>query len=761
MRRICRLSIGVVAFAVAPVRGQETSDLGFEAGALGQRPAGWFVPTDGWSAELSHERAAQGSTSAKRNLTAASTEPSGDLMRSLNAAPYRGRHVTLRAKVFVQGEGRSQMWLRVDRENGRMGAFDNMADRPILPGEWKDALIEADVEYDAKALNLGFMALDAATVFIDAVSLTTWPDPNSKPQPATPARAPSPRELENLVAAARLLSYVRFFHPSDQAVGIVDWDRFAMDFLERAEPAADSAGLVRRLSDALAPIAPTVQLWAGPPEPGPPTPTAPAGATEVLSWRHYGAGRIGPGTHPLYRSEIERDPVASSDDRSGPARMHAVKSLGAGVSCRLPIQVFADAGGTLPHGRTPEEWSKKDGTPKLTALNRSTRLAGVALAWGVLEHFYPYFDVVETSWDAVLPEAMKKAAADTDERAYVRTLWALTARLHDGHANVSNPELWNAKYLPLALQWAGTELVVVGTHAVAAETVKRGDVVVAIDGQSADECYRRVSEWISAATDGWRRVQSIFRLMIDLPTANPVAFTLRRPDGSTYSVTLPRVSEWPDIAAPNRPRNGGAVAPGIVYFNLDRAGAAELDGVMNRLERAQGVVFDLRGYPGDAGVELILHLIDGPAASPRWMVPIARRPDREDVEWSPADRWSLVPKPPRLSAKIAFLTEGSAISYAESIMGIVEHYRLGEVVGSTTAGTNGDVNMFTVAGGFLVSFSGMRVLKHDGSRHHGVGVAPTVPVVPTPAGIAAGRDEVLERAVQVLQRRIGDDRPAP
>jgi C-terminal processing protease CtpA/Prc len=94
-------------------------------------------------------------------------------------------------------------------------------------------------------------------------------------------------------------------------------------------------------------------------------------------------------------------------------------------------------------------------------------------------------------------------------------------------------------------------------------------------------------------------------------------------------------------------------------------------------------------------------------------------------------------------------------------MGIVEHYRLGEVVGSTTAGTNGDVNMFTVAGGFLVSFSGMRVLKHDGSRHHGVGVAPTVPVVPTPAGIAAGRDEVLERAVQVLQRRIGDDRPAP
>jgi hypothetical protein len=44
----------------------------------------------------------------------------------------------------------------------------------------------------------------------------------------------------------------------------------------------------------------------------------------------------------------------------------------------------------------------------------------------------------------------------------------------------------------------------------------------------------------------------------------------------------------------------------------------------------------------------------------------------------------------------------------------------------------------------------MRVLKHDGSRHHGVGIAPTVPVSRTIAGVIAGRDELLEKAIEAV-----------
>jgi C-terminal processing protease CtpA/Prc len=131
-------------------------------------------------------------------------------------------------------------------------------------------------------------------------------------------------------------------------------------------------------------------------------------------------------------------------------------------------------------------------------------------------------------------------------------------------------------------------------------------------------------------------------------------------------------------------------------------------------------------------------------------------PDREDWEWYRSGRWTLEPKAPRLAGKIAFLTNGVAISFAESILGIVENYRLGEIVGSATAGTIGNINSFELPGGYEARWTGMQVLKHDGSRHHGVGIQPTIPVEPTAQGIAHGRDEVLEKAIEALQAQIGE-----
>ena len=50
-------------------------------------------------------------------------------------------------------------------------------------------------------------------------------------------------------------------------------------------------------------------------------------------------------------------------------------------------------------------------------------------------------------------------------------------------------------------------------------------------------------------------------------------------------------------------------------------------------------------------------------------------------------------------------------------------------------------------------FTGMRVTKHDGSRHHLIGVQPTVPMARTIAGVRAGKDEVLDAALAWIARQ--------
>jgi C-terminal processing protease CtpA/Prc len=72
-------------------------------------------------------------------------------------------------------------------------------------------------------------------------------------------------------------------------------------------------------------------------------------------------------------------------------------------------------------------------------------------------------------------------------------------------------------------------------------------------------------------------------------------------------------------------------------------------------------------------------------------------------------------------------------------------------VGGPTAGTNGNVNPVLLPGGYRLIWTGMKVLKHDGSRHHGIGIQPTIPVSRTVAGIARGRDELLEKAIEAVK----------
>jgi len=71
-------------------------------------------------------------------------------------------------------------------------------------------------------------------------------------------------------------------------------------------------------------------------------------------------------------------------------------------------------------------------------------------------------------------------------------------------------------------------------------------------------------------------------------------------------------------------------------------------------------------------------------------------------------------------------------------------------IGSPTMGANGDVTSFVIPGGITISFTGHDVRHADGRQLQRVGLQPVLTVLPTIAGIRAGRDEVLEQAHRFL-----------
>ncbi len=422
-------------------------------------------------------------------------------------------------------------------------------------------------------------------------------------------------------------------------------------------------------------------------------------------------------------------------------------SLGAGVRLRAPLALPGDI-----EAHETEALSKLSEALEgryeagFDAGRLADRVGSVAIAWNVFQHFYPYFDQVPTEWEAVLDEAIERTLVDADRATHHETLRWLVAQLHDGHGYVYDG-LQTQSVLPLRFVEAEGRVFVLGVRSELAPDVRPLDEVVTLGGRPIrDVLEERVA--LSSGSTHWRRARAIYGLVLG-PIGESERLGLIR-DGESLEVSVPYGRQGPTLDLPEPIEE---MDDGVFYVDLGRADWSALQVRLQDLVSASGVVFDLRGYP--RGNHAILqHLTDQTLHSAKWHVPQAVYPDRRDlVGYDTSGRWTLEPAEPRIGGRVVFVTGPNAISYAESVMAIVKHYELGEIVGSATAGTNGNVNPFELPGAFTVSWTGMRVLNHDDSQHHLLGVEPTVPANRTAAGVLAGRDEVLEVALALAAGR--------
>lgn len=139
--------------------------------------------------------------------------------------------------------------------------------------------------------------------------------------------------------------------------------------------------------------------------------------------------------------------------------------------------------------------------------------------------------------------------------------------------------------------------------------------------------------------------------------------------------------------------------------------------------------------------------------SSKWTIPVVRNPSqaKADSIHNSTLQWVLPPMLPRYTSNSMFIIDGRVISSGESVMSIVEHYKLGKIVGEQTAGTNGNINSFQVFGLYQFWHTEMYIPRHDGTVFHGVGVIPQVKLKPNSIkDIVEGRDVFIQEAIKML-----------
>ncbi len=293
---------------------------------------------------------------------------------------------------------------------------------------------------------------------------------------------------------------------------------------------------------------------------------------------------------------------------------HVDIDLGSGLSARVPL-ALAD-----PDART--EPNRRRGLDTLTtALAAVTgpaaepgtdeRLADVVVTWNVFRHFYPYFDEAGVAWEAQLEPRLAAARAARTRGEQRAALRGLVAAARDGHGFVADTRDRTARgSLPVRFATVEGRLAVTASGS---PDVPVGAVVTEVDGEPA---ARRLAELasLSSGTEWWRAVQASAELASGA-VGSRVVLTIE--DGPSRRNVSLAVAEAPPPVE-RRPKSVVELEPGTWYVDLTRATMAELAPRLGEIAAARGVVFDLRGYPGDAGMAVLPHLVTAPETD-RWM----------------------------------------------------------------------------------------------------------------------------------------------
>ena len=74
------------------------------------------------------------------------------------------------------------------------------------------------------------------------------------------------------------------------------------------------------------------------------------------------------------------------------------------------------------------------------------------------------------------------------------------------------------------------------------------------------------------------------------------------------------------------------------------------------------------------------------------------------------------------------------------------------IIGSTTAGADGNISPIMLPGGLKTMISGIGVYYPNGEETQRIGIIPDIEIEPTIEGIRKGKDELLEKAIELILR---------
>jgi len=388
------------------------------------------------------------------------------------------------------------------------------------------------------------------------------------------------------------------------------------------------------------------------------------------------------------------------------------------------------------------------------------RLLSLFRYWNIIQYFYPYKDLKGENWNSILKVFIPKFIEASDKLKYRLAVLSLIARVQDTHANIWGRDMIMENFKgknfgPLDISFVENKAVVTNylqTSLGKSTGLQKGDIITAINGKIVDSIIKEKLPYTPAsnystqlrdiAKDLLRTNDTIIQISY---SRNNLSFIKKIHCYSPQKMNT-------NFKFNNESPYFKQLTPNIGYLYMGTLKNQGLDDVMAGIMGTKGLIIDLRCYPGDFLVNALgRYFVSSATPFVRFSIGNIQSPGLFTIsDAATIGGWSLNQK--FYKGKVVVLINENTQSQAEYTAMALKASPNTTIIGSTTAGADGDISSFNLPGGIYTAISGIGVYYPDGRKTQRIGIVSDIEVKPTIKGIKQGRDELLEKAIELINK---------
>lgn len=387
--------------------------------------------------------------------------------------------------------------------------------------------------------------------------------------------------------------------------------------------------------------------------------------------------------------------------------------------------------------------------PNFTWDNRSLRLLSLFQYWNYIEYFFPYKYQMDKDWDDVLKESIPNFLNPNSETDYHLAMLELIVNINDSHGYFSSEvinDYFGENSLPVKLNIIGQKAIVTDFYneKISMENdLQIGDVVLKVNGKTIETILAENMKYFNGSNISVKNRNAARLIFNGSETSVKIQFerngkledkTVKRYPYYQINFKNPKSSKW-NILDNN-----------IGYVNMGELEVEDVKMVMDTLSTTKVIIFDIRNYPKGTMYAIAEYLNKSPQEFAKFIIPDLSYPGK--FNWTQSiscGKSNAQPYP----GKVILLVNEITQSHAEFTTMCLQTSENSIIIGSQTSGADGNVSRINLVGGFETMFTGIGVFYPNGKETQRIGIVPDIEVYPTIQGIKKGKDEVLERAIEL------------